>query len=99
VSCLNNISIYKSKKLQEIYNSINVILTFLSLYFCDFNFIEIFFAILKRYIKYYKQCAKNYKIFKKFLQKIILTQKQRHNSNKFFKALKINYSYCNNIFN
>jgi len=46
--CLNNVFAYKSKKLQEMYNSIDVILTFLSLYFCDFNFIEIFFAMLKR---------------------------------------------------
>ncbi len=45
---LNNVFAYKSKKLQEIYNIIDIILTFLSLYFCNFNSIKIFFAILKK---------------------------------------------------
>jgi len=45
---LNNVFAYKSKKLQNIYNIINVILMFLSSYFCNFNFIETFFAMLKK---------------------------------------------------
>ena len=49
----------------------DVILTFLSLYFCDFNSIEIFFAVLKQWIKKNKQMNQNYKNFEEFLKETI----------------------------
>jgi hypothetical protein len=42
---------------------------------------------------------KNYKQFEKFLQKIVLAQEQRHNLDRLFRILEIDYLYCNNIYN
>ena len=46
--CLDNVFAHKSQKLQNMCDEVDVILTFLLLYFCDFNFIETFFAMLKK---------------------------------------------------
>ena len=54
ILCLNNASAHKSDELQNLCNETDVILIFLLLYSCDFNSIEISFAILKRWIKKHK---------------------------------------------
>ena len=45
---LNNTKVHKSQKLQNMCDEADVILTFLLFYSYAYNFIEIFFAILKR---------------------------------------------------
>ena len=48
VLVLDNAKVHKSQELQDMCDEADVILTFLSSYSCDYNSIEIFFAMLKR---------------------------------------------------
>ena len=77
-------------------DKVDVILIFLSSYSYDYNFIEIFFAILKRWIKRHDYLAINYETFDNFLKQTIKTQNNRHNSKALFKTIYIKYSYYDN---
>ena len=80
-------------------NEADVILTFFSLYFCDFNLIEISFAMLKQWMKKHEQMNQNYENFKKILKKTIKVQSNKYDSKNFFQATSIEYSCCNHVCN
>ena len=73
------------------YNETDVILIFLFSYFCDFNSIEISFAMLKRWMKKHEQMNQNYESFKKFLKETIKAQSNKHDLKIFFQAVNIEY--------
>ena len=53
-------------------DEIDIIFAYFSFYFYDFNFIEISFAILKKWMKKYKHFIDEYNYFEKFLKKTML---------------------------
>jgi len=79
VLCLDNVSVHKSEELQQMCDDADVTLAFLPPYSCDYNPIETFFAVLKRWMKRHGQRAENYDIFVEFLEEVVLAQGQRHN--------------------
>ena len=94
VLILNNVSTHKFVKLQEMCIEIDVKLIFLSFYSFNYNFIEILFAILEKWIKRHDDLIEKYEFefenFERFLHETIHTQIQRNNSNNLFRISNIN---------
>ena len=73
---LNNTSCHMLVKLNKMCEAAEVLVKCLSLYSCDYNLIEIFFILLKRWIHYHAQSAEAYKDrdnFKRFLWHAVKT--------------------------
>ena len=95
VLVFNNVLIYKFVEFQKIYTKIDVKLIFLFFYSFDYNFIKIFFAMLKKWVKRNDHLTKIYdskfENFERFLHETIFAQIQRDNSNNLFRVASINY--------
>ena len=99
ILCLDNASAHKSDELQEMCDEADVTLIFLPSYSCDFNSIEISFAILKRWMKKHEQMNQDYESFEKFLKEAIKVQNDKHDSRNLFRAAGIEYSCCERVCN
>ena len=70
-------------------------LAYLPSYSPDYNFIEISFALLKRWIKRNGHLAASYgprsEDFQRFLEEAVYAQAQRENPGKLFRAAGYNY--------
>jgi transposase len=67
VLILDNVSIYKSARLQELYKQYSILLKFLPLYLPDFNPIEATFADIKAWIKRNHRLIEEFDSFEAFL--------------------------------
>ena len=83
---LNNASIYKLARLQELYEHSGVILEFLPPYSPDFNPIEAIFKDLKAWIKRNYILASKFKSFNNFLEFTISQAYKIHAKAHFRKA-------------
>ena len=89
----DNVFAHKSMKLKKMCFEIDIKLTFLSLYSSNYNSIEIFFAILKKWmkkydyviVKLYKSLLEN---FERFLHDAMFAQSQRDIRANYF-ALRV----------
>ena len=97
VLCLNNASAHKSDELQEMCDEASVILTFLPPYSCDFNPIEISFAVLKQWMRKHGQVNQEYEGFEEFLEEAVRAQGNRHDSENLFRAAGIEYPCCERV--
>ncbi len=77
------------------YNVVEVILTRLSSYTSDFNLIEIFFALLKTWIRKNEDMTRSYTTeyddFKQFLRDAVKKRSRMKNSRNLFKEAEIQY--------
>ena len=92
---LNNVKIHWNEKLIEMYETIDVILIRLFLYFSDFNSIETSFALLKTWIKKNEKQTESYDDFENFLKNVIKKQTNVNNSKNLFRLINIKYFTSN----
>ena len=92
----DNVSTHKSLKLKKICFEVDVKLIFLFFYSSNYNSIEIFFVVLKKWMKkhdhmitkFYNSLFEN---FERFLHDAIFAQSQRNDSSKLFRTTSYNY--------